>query len=310
MKKFFVLALTALCALPLIIAPTCASADNTIVVDTITGYVFASKNPTEKVPVGNLTKVASAMVVLDWAARTSTSLDQLIAIPQGAFVPGAANPIGLVGGDQISIRDLLFSSLLASDDVATQALAIYVGGRLKGDPNIRPDYRFVAQMNALARVLHMTRTRFTNAYGLANGESQPYSTAADMARLGIYVTAKPAFTFFVSQKSRRVSVTRADGSQMGFALANSNQLLGTESIDGVKTGSTSLTGECEMISSSHLPESVKQGTGYTVTPRRLIVVVLHAQEKFSQALGLVQQGWQQYAQWAAAGRPAKPEQKL
>jgi D-alanyl-D-alanine carboxypeptidase len=69
---------------------------------------------------------------------------------------------------------------------------------------------FVAQMNALARTLGMTRTRFLNPHGLDNLEKEvPYSTAEDMARLTSYAMANTAFRFYVSQKERKITLVPA-----------------------------------------------------------------------------------------------------
>ena len=77
------------------------------------------------------------------------------------------------------------------------------------------------------------------------------------------------------------------------------ELLGVNSIDGVKTGTTPHAGECLVISSARAPESVKNGDTYMITPRRLIVVVLGAADRFKVANGLLNLGWQLYDQWAA-----------
>lgn len=293
--------------------PSQAHAAAYIVADAVTGYVLESSHASDKMLPGNLVKVATAVVTLDWAKDHSANLDQIIAIPQSAFVSGAGNSVGFVPGDRVSIRDLIFTMLLRSDDVAAETLAIYVGSHLPGDRKVPPSYRFIAQMNALARSLHMGNTRFINAYGLNNEKGKPpTTTAADMARLARYAITKPAFMFFVSQKSRSIKVTRADNTSLAYNLTNSNELLGQADIDGMKTGSTVRAGECEIISSSRQPESAKQPNGsHVVTPRRLVVVVLHTERgKFSQALDLVKDGWLRYNQWAGAGRPIHDGDKL
>ena len=58
-------------------------------------------------------------------------------------------------------------------------------------------------------------------------------------------------------------------------LQNTNELLGVNNIDGVKTGTTRHAGECIIISSARPPEARQAGTGVIVTLRRLIVVVLN-----------------------------------
>ena len=95
---------------------------------------------------------------------------------------------------------------------------------------------FVAQMNALAKQLKMERTRFVNPHGIDwKVKPLPYSTAEDMARLTRYAMNKPSFRFYVSQKERQISFNR-QGQQLSYMLRNTNELLGQNGIDGVKTG--------------------------------------------------------------------------
>ena len=96
----------------------------------------------------------------------------------------------------------------------------------------------------------------------------------------------------------------ANGETAQYNLANTNELLGISDIDGVKTGKTSRAGECVVISAARSPESQQNPDGsFTVTARRLVVVVLGAGNRFDSALGLLNGGWTLYDQWAAAGRP-------
>jgi len=111
-----------------------------------------------------------------------------------------------------------------------------------------------------------------------------------------------AFRFYVSQKERKISFSR--GSQVfQYLLRNTNELVGTEGIDGVKTGRTAKAGDCIIISAQRDPEITQQGGTTLVTPRRLNVVVLAATDRIAAASQLLSRGWTLYDQWAAAGRP-------
>lgn len=277
-----------------------------MVADATTGYILDSSNAREKLQVGSLTKIATAMVVIDWALLNKEDLNQTARIPASAASLGGANPVGFQPGDQASLRDLMYAALLQSDNVAATALAVHIGQSLPGQGT--PYQRFVAQMNALARKLGMSRTRFLNPHGLDN-EEQPYSTAADMARLSKYAMANAAFRFYVHQRERRINVTSASGTQASYVLRNTNELLNVNAIDGVKTGRTALAGDCVIISAARPPETSKQGDLHIITPRRLIVVVLSAENRFEAASRLLQNGWRLYDTWASAGRPS-PKRKL
>jgi serine-type D-Ala-D-Ala carboxypeptidase (penicillin-binding protein 5/6) len=275
------------------------------VMDAASGHIFDAANPDKKLQVGSLTKIATGIVVLDWADVGKQDLGQLATIPNSAAAMEGVNPVGLQPGDRATLRDLLYAALMQSDNIAAQALAEHVGKTLPGDAKTSASDRFVAQMNALARQLRMERTLFLNAHGLENERKLPYSTAADMARLAQHAMNRSAFRFFVSQPERRITILHPGGEQSGYLLRNTNELVGTDGIDGVKTGKTRRAGECVIVSAALAPQSVRDGDGYVVTQRRLIVVVLGSTNRFNVAHDLLARGWQMHEQWVAAGRPEK-----
>jgi serine-type D-Ala-D-Ala carboxypeptidase (penicillin-binding protein 5/6) len=279
--------------------------------DHTTGHVLAAYEPDKKRSVASLTKIATAKVVLDWATRTGTDLSQQVVVPQQAMETGGVNPMGLQPSDLISYRDLIYAALLQSDNAAATTLAYYVGAALRsqGGSTMRElgaIEAFVAQMNALARQLGMEKTLFVNPHGFEPRKGlQPYSTAADMAKLAAYAMKDPGFRFYVSQRERKVSFHRG-GQMLQYLLRNTNELLGTNGVDGVKTGRTAKAGDCVIISSHRDPEVIQQGDQTLVTPRRVNVVVLGAADRFGAANQLLNQAWALYEQWAAAGRPTAP----
>ena len=142
-----------------------------MVIDSTTGHVLDTKSPNKKVQIGSLTKIATAMVVLDWAGLNKIDLNEMATIPTTASAIAGMNPTGLTPGDQVSLRDLLYAALLQSDNVAAYTLAYHVGEHLQTNPPIpNPADRFVANMNALARKLDMKNTLFLNPHGLEHLE--------------------------------------------------------------------------------------------------------------------------------------------
>ena len=89
------------------------------------------QEPKKKLQVGSLTKIATASVVLDWAERRSGDLNQVVTIPQEAFVGTLENNIGFQPGDNITLRDLLYAVLVQSDNIAAYTLAYHVGIKLE-----------------------------------------------------------------------------------------------------------------------------------------------------------------------------------
>jgi len=283
-----------------------------LIADAQTGYILEEQKSRDKLQVGSLTKIATACVVLDWSERRSGDLNVGVAIPPEAFQGTTENNIGFQPGDTITLRDLLYAALVQSDNIAAGTLAYHVGSHLGSveGAKLTPTDMFVAQMNALAKQLKMERTRFVNPHGIDwKVKPLPYSTAEDMARLTRYAMNKPSFRFYVSQKERQISFNR-QGHQLNYVLRNTNELLGKNGIDGVKTGRSSRAGDCLILYANRESEVVRNGQMETVYPRHLMVVLLGSTERFGEGAALMQRGWQLYDQWAAAGRMADPKKLL
>jgi D-alanyl-D-alanine carboxypeptidase (penicillin-binding protein 5/6) len=285
------------------------------IVDSQTGFVLDQQEPRQKRQVGSLTKVATAMVVLDWAEKHSGDLNQLATIPPEAFVGTGANLIGFQPGDSIALRDLLYAALVQSDNIAAYVLANHVGDALQSIVPTAPSGSgsvgvFVGQMNALAKTLRMDRTHFGNPHGIDDtARSLPYSTGADMARLTRYAVNKAGFRFYVSQKERQISFNRG-GKKYGYMLRNTNELLGRDGVDGVKTGRTNRAGDCLILSAHRESQIIKEGPRTAVIPRHLIIVILGSTDRFGEGAQLLARGWQLYDQWAAGGRMVDPKKTL
>ena len=282
-----------------------------LIQDSTTGHILEQVHADRKLQIASLTKIAAALVVLDWADASNANLSQLATVPATAHDLRTTSGVGLRPGDRCSVRDLLYAALMQSDNVAAEALADHVGRALAGDNLSKPPtIVFVSQMNALARKLGMTRTRFLNAHGLDTLErTLPYSTAEDLARLTRYAMENSAFRFHVAQKERRINFLIGGVEPTSYLLRNTNELIGFRSVDGVKTGTTRRAGACLVISEARPPESRKEGENHIITPRRINIILLNCPERFERAKELLQHGWNLYDQWAAAGRPIPEPRK-
>ena len=282
-----------------------------VIQDNATGHILEQAHLDQKVQIASLTKIATAMVVLDWADASNSNLGQLATVPASAQNLRTSSGVGLRPGDRSSLRDLLYAALMQSDNVAAETLAEHVGRALAGDNLSKPGtVVFVSQMNALARKLGMLRTRFLNAHGLDTLErTLPYSTAEDVAKLTRYAMENSAFRFHVAQKERRISFLIGGVEPTSYLLRNTNELIGFRSVDGVKTGTTRRAGACLVISEARPPESRKEGEIHLITPRRLNIVLLNCPDRFERAMDLLQHGWALYDAWAAGGRPMPPANK-
>ncbi|MEM9080523.1 MAG: serine hydrolase [Verrucomicrobiota bacterium] len=274
-----------------------------VVVEAHSGRVLGGFNARGSRSVASLTKVATAMVVFDWAEATGTSLNTLAVVPPEAAYLGGSNPMGMQPGDQIQLRDGLYSMLLGSDNVAAQTLATHVGtmlaqrrGRLGEPVKI-----FVGEMNSLARALGMTRTQFYNAHGMELTGQLGRSSAEDMARLGIHAMRNSGFAFYVKQRSRAIGYLRG-GQRVAFRVQNTHPMLGQLGINGIKEGQTPEAGPCLMVSAdqSALVERLPDGRS-RVTPRRLIAVILKSPNREGRANELIQTGWGRYEALSVPG---------
>lgn len=291
------------------------AAQAAIVVDAKTGFVLDKFQADKKRQIGSLTKIATAMVVLDWATKQGGDLAQVAIVPDAALREGTTPSVGFQPGDTVTLRDLLYAALVQSDNVAAYTLANHVGQALQsrlpissGAARASAVDSFVLQMNALAQHLGMTRTRFLNPSGVDSRE-KPFSTASDVARLTRYAMNNAGFRFYVSQKEREIEFGRGPA-RLRYLLRNTNELLGRDDIDGVKTGRTERAGDCLVLSAARPSEVVQQGNTTLITPRRLIVVLLASPDRFGEGEALLSRGWALYDRWAAAGRPIDPKQVL
>ncbi len=217
-----------------------------MVVEAYSGKVLSANNASAKRPVASLTKLATAIVAVDWATATGTDIStQMIRVPEIVTQLGVSSPSNLAPGDTLTLRDAMYAALLTSDNIAALTIAHHVGSQIVsrrgrgGDPVLV----FVDEMNKLSKAILAKNTRFVNAHGLENGPKPGYSTAADMARLSIHAMRRNAINFIVRQPSRDITVNGSSGARR-LTLQNTNELIGEAGILGIKTGTTNAAGPC------------------------------------------------------------------
>ncbi len=182
-----------------------------------TGSVLYEKNADEKRLIASLTKIMTALVALE-----NADPDREVTVDP-AWTDVEGSKMGLVPGETMTVRDLLYGLLLPSGNDAALALADICAGNTEA---------FAALMNEKAAALGMTSTSFENPHGL-DGDAQ-YSTARDMAALTAAAMKIPEFAAIVSAPTADVC---------GRTLSNHNKLLGSfEGTVGVKTGYTDAAG--------------------------------------------------------------------
>lgn len=243
-------------------APTIAAA-SALLADLDSGDVLVAKAAGVRRPIASLTKVMTALVVLersDLDARVRVSGDAVF--ERDGY--GASSTLGLRAGERLSVRNLLYGALLGSANDAARALAIHVAGSEAG---------FVELMNDHARALGMRRTRFASATGL---DDRGRSSARDLLTLAEAAFAVPRFTEIVRTKIRRMP----GPGRKARRIQNRDVLLWLyRGATGGKTGSTAAAGFCLIATAE------RDG-------RRLVAIVLRApDEPFSDAAALLNYGF-------------------
>jgi D-alanyl-D-alanine endopeptidase (penicillin-binding protein 7) len=222
-----------------------------LVVDDEDGTVLYDKGSQLQRPIASLTKLMTAMVVLD----AGQPRDQLIVITDADRDRWRGSRSRLPIGSIWSRGKLLELALAASENRAALALARnYPGG----------SDAFVRAMNAKAAALGMTHTHFADAAGLSNGD---VSTARDLVRLADAAEYYPAIRDITAVAVHHAVNYR---NHREFDFLNTNRLVRRADWDVSlsKTGYTSDAGNCLLMRA-------------TIGNRPVMIVLLNSWGSFS-----------------------------
>ena len=201
-------------------------AKSAILMEVNTGKILYEMNADEKLPPASITKIMSLLLIMEAIDRGELSVEDVITASEHASSMGGSQ-IWLEPGETMTVDDLLKAAVIASANDATVALGEAVAGSEEG---------FVAQMNARAKELGCTNTKFINATGLdAEGHiSSAHDVAIMSAELIKHDRIKNYSTVWMD--------TLRDGES---ELVNTNKLVRFyEGTTGLKTGTTSGAGYC------------------------------------------------------------------
>jgi serine-type D-Ala-D-Ala carboxypeptidase (penicillin-binding protein 5/6) len=213
-------------------APRNVKARGAALVDAATGTLLWSRDAGVERPIGSITKVMTALVVL-----RAGDLGREIRVP-AAVIPYVdkyeGNSAGLHPGDVLTTQQLLEALLLPSGCDAAYTLAMAYGPGMPA---------FLAKMNATARQLGMLHTYFTSPDGLPYPtEYSTYSTPADLITLGLAAMQQPVFRSIVAQPWYQIH--KGPGHH-AYWWNNTNALIGTyPGADGIKDGFTDAALHC------------------------------------------------------------------
>ena len=240
-----------------------------LIVDPHTHQVLYQKNANTVMPIASLTKLMTALVVVE----AGQDMAQLLTVADADVDRLKYSASRLRVGTRLSRTALLHIALMSSENRAAAALGRnYPGGTAQ----------FVLAMNAKARALGMLSTRYVEPTGLSSAN---VSTPQDLAKL---VVAAQRHALI-----RRYSTDRAHTIRQGrraTVYRNSNRLIANRSwkIGLQKTGYIAEAGRCMVLHA-------------LVKGRAVVMVFLDAQGRFSRAADA-----NRVRTWLANGRGPKP----
>jgi D-alanyl-D-alanine carboxypeptidase (penicillin-binding protein 5/6) len=259
----------------------------------ISGYgVTDGPGATRQLPIASVAKLMTAYVILqDHPLSASGSGPGITVGPAAAAqypsqVADGDSVVAVAAGETITERQALEALLLPSADNMAWILARWDAGSQAA---------FAARMNAAARSLAMTGTRYTDPSGL---DPSTTSTAADQVRLGFAAMHVPALAAITAESTAVVPVAGV--------VRNTNALLGQDGIVGLKTGSTQAAGGCLLVAawqemSGHSTLIVAAAFGQPGTAGTILPNALQAGHDLVHALDAALDPGAQPALKAAAG---------
>ena len=205
------------------------TAEGVALMDAATGELIFEQNPDKKLAPASTTKLMTALLVLE-----NTNLDDMVTV--GVNPPYAdGSRVGIITGEQFTVRDLLAGLLLSSGNDCAIALAEYISGSCE---------EFASLMNIRAKQLGCTNTNFTNPHGLY--EENHYTTARDLTYIMREVIKYQSFLEIEDAYYYEMAPTTIDPNKKW--LGNKNQLM----LEG---------------SRNYYPYAIAGKTGYTVAAR-------------------------------------------
>lgn len=234
-----------------------------LLVDPETGEVLYARNIHEKLYPASLTKVMTALLVLEAIEAGDLAMDTVLTASEAAIsnLPDDGSNAGIVVGEELTVEQLLHCILVVSANEACDILAEAVSGSVDA---------FVDRMNARAAEIGCENTHFMNANGLHSVEH--YTTAWDLYLIAQQACTHDVFLRICNTKYYEVTPTNKNPSPRKYYTTN--YLISTardpqylyKGANGVKTGSTSDAGYCLIASAQR-------------SDRRLLSVVLGAERK-------------------------------
>ena len=218
--------------------------DIVLLVNTDSETVIFDKNADKRSAPASLTKIVTCMLVLENCPDLSVEITCKRECLNGLYAMNAATA-GIVTGETLSIKNLLYCLMLPSAADAANILADYVGGSIDN---------FVVMMNDFVAKLGCKDTKFVNAHGL-DTDPNGYTTANDLYKITKYALQNPTFKEITS--TSRYDIAPTEKYPYTRYLHNTNKMMNPgipdyyhKSVSGVKTGTTEKAGRCVITTAS------------------------------------------------------------
>ena len=220
-----------------------------LVVDQDTNEVLFSKNPGAVLPIASITKLMTALVVIE----AGLSLEENLVVSQDDVDATTGSSSRLRVGTQLNRGEMLHLALMSSENRAAHVLGrTYPGGI----------HTFISAMNAKAQLLGMRGTRYVEPTGLS---SDNQSTAEDLTRLVRAASVHPLIRDLSTSPEASVPV---GARQLQFRNTNGLVRNPEWEIGLQKTGYISAAGRCLVMQTQ-------------LAGRKLIMVLLDSAGKYS-----------------------------
>ena len=203
------------------------------------GNVIYGKDVDTVRPIASITKLMTAMVVLD----AGLDLDEKITITKADRDLIRLTGSRLAFGARLSRREMLLLALMSSENRAASALGRNYPGGLS---------QFISDMNRKAQALGMKNSRFADPAGL---RAENVSTAADLARM---VAEAEHYTMITKATTTTRLEVRPWANRGPLTFGNTNRLLTNENwkIAMSKTGYINEAGRCLVMQANIEGEDV------------------------------------------------------
>ena len=220
------------------------TAASCILIEQSTGEVIFEKDADARMYPASTTKIMTVLLGL----LATEDLSELVTVSYNGSKEGVrtmldpeSSVLGLKEGEQLTMLDLLYGTILRSGNDAAIAVAEHVSGS---------EAAFVNLMNQTAQAFGMTNTNFMNPHGLHN--DYHFTSARDLATLSYEAMKNETFREIVRSDRHQMETTNMQKERMistghRIMLKNYNGEANSyyyEHITGIKSGTTDAAGYC------------------------------------------------------------------